>query len=92
MSIVVEVIFVSILVYRISTDIAEMSGPFEIFEWLRGYTLTSKRISPWVADGISCPICISFWLACIIALVTWRWEYLVSAGVTRLIIDWRNKE
>lgn len=91
MDIVWNVVFVSIIVYRASTDIAEMSGAFHMFEWLRGWALTNPRVPSWVSEGISCPICISFWFACIIALVTWRWEYLVSAGVTRLLMDWRNR-
>lgn len=87
-----ELLIVSIIVYRISTDFAEMDGPFNLFSRLRGAAMYNEHVSDWVVEGLNCAVCVSFWVACTIVLWTGDWRYFCAAGVTRLIIDWRNRK
>lgn len=61
-----EVIFfiaASFAVYRISTDMAWMSGPFHLYDYMRGWTLQKFGLHSWITEGVNCPICLSFWVA-----------------------------
>ena len=49
-------------VYRLATDLAWETGPFGLYASLRGSVMTRWPVS-WVAEGVTCPICWSFWLA-----------------------------
>lgn len=58
--------------YRLATDLAWESGPSRIYERVRGTIM--QRFGPHssVSEGISCPICLSLWLAPLIYLA---WLY-----------------
>lgn len=88
---IVSIIVWSLIVYRISSDIADMDGPFELFSKARQFAWNSKHIPLWVANGMECVICISFWITCIIVVITMQFELFACAGIVRLIADWRNK-
>ncbi len=62
MDIVVFIVF-SFAVYRVSTDIAWMSGPFHLFEIIRGTVMVKFGFAHWITEGVNCPICLSFWVA-----------------------------
>lgn len=49
----------SLAVYRLSTDLAIKAGPFHLFQ--RGRLLLIRLGLP--AQGVTCPVCISFWLS-----------------------------
>lgn len=51
----------ALAVYRISTDLAWEYGPFGLFAIMRGWAMT--HAPRWVAEGVTCPICWSFWLS-----------------------------
>jgi hypothetical protein len=50
-------------VYRLSTDFAWMSGPFHVFDVIRGMVLQKFGMYHWVTEGVNCPICLSFWFS-----------------------------
>lgn len=51
----------ALAVYRIATDLAWEYGPFGLFARMRGWAMT--HAPHWVAEGVTCPICWSFWLS-----------------------------
>lgn len=51
----------ALAVYRIATDLAWEYGPFGIYARMRGWAMTNAP--HWVAEGVTCPICWSFWLS-----------------------------
>jgi len=73
------------IVYRVASDIAEQDGPFEIFSLIRGWT-EHDAVPYWVWRGMQCPICISWWLAAIVAIYHADIRYFATAGVTVLIV------
>lgn len=62
MEVVLFAVF-SFAVYRLATDIAWMSGPFHVFDYIRGWVIQRFGIHSWITEGFNCPICLSFWLA-----------------------------
>lgn len=50
-------------VYRVATDMAWMSGPFHMFEIVRGFVMVKFGFLHWITEGVNCPICLSFWIA-----------------------------
>jgi hypothetical protein len=59
-------------VYRLAHMIANETGPAEAFYWLRGAVAQRwpgrlinehEYMQSWQEEGISCPLCLSFWLA-----------------------------
>jgi spore maturation protein SpmA len=89
MEIIISIVIWSLIVYRVASDIADMDGPFEVFVHLRSWVY--EHMPQWVFTGISCAICISWWLTGILVLVTGDWRLSAVAGVVRLIVDWRNR-
>lgn len=56
-------------VYRPARMIALEDGPGNVFQDLRGSLLKAPA---WVQKGISCPLCIGFWLAVLpAAILVW---------------------
>lgn len=90
MDILIHLLIWSLIIYRLATDFAEMDGPFEWFSRVRGFMILKSDKYPWIADGVFCPICISFWLTGILCVATWDYRYFACAGVVRLIVDWRH--
>lgn len=54
--------------YRVSTDLAWEGGPFGVYERVRGWVIQRYKVEHWLSDGITCPICISFWIALPVAI------------------------
>lgn len=84
MDAVIDIAIWSFIIYRISTDIAFMDGPADAFSIIRGWMIVYAP--DWVARGISCPICISFWLCCILIVVTGDWYLFAVAGVVTYLV------
>ena len=65
------IVILSILaVYRVSYLIAREDGPFNVAIRLRT-AVQMGRGDSWVAGGIACPLCISFWLSWVAAVIFW---------------------
>lgn len=45
--------------YRLGIMVSREKGPFELFQWLRERFMGNN----WVAEGIRCFYCVSFWVA-----------------------------
>lgn len=59
-------------VYRVAMMITREEGPFDVFDRLRAWAsrlpstpdIQPNRLRPhWIARGIACPLCVSFWLS-----------------------------
>lgn len=78
-------------VYRLATDLAWEDGPFDAYGTLRGRVLTRYGKDDWRSAGVSCPICISFWLSIPLAFVVAPWDatlvlyWLGIAGAAALL-------
>lgn len=59
-------ILLTLATYRLATDLAWESGPARLYERLRGAVMQRFGPDSSVTEGISCPICASFWLAPIV--------------------------
>lgn len=55
--------------YRLAYDISRMDGPFNAYTRLRGWAIGRWGDGHWVADGLNCPVCVSFWVALPFAVV-----------------------
>jgi hypothetical protein len=64
-------------IYRIAFMVAREEGPFDVFDRLRRWAndalparASHNRVTPhWIARGLACPLCISWWLALPAALI-----------------------
>ena len=63
-------ILACLAVYRLATDFAWEAGPGALYERIRGWALARYGADHWLSEGVSCPICLSFWLA-LPAAFTW---------------------
>lgn len=82
----ITIIAAWLIIYRIATDIAYMDGPFDAFAYLRGWIVQRYGSNHWVSHGIQCPICISLWIAIILAVVMMDWRIAAGAGFVTLAI------
>lgn len=67
---------VILAVYAISYSIALLPGPFAIFSDIRGWVDDRYGPKSWQAEGIGCPICVSFWLSWLGSALIW-WQGIV---------------
>ena len=56
-------ILATLIVYRLATDLAWESGPMRAYSALRGFVIVHAGAESWLSEGITCPICWSFWIA-----------------------------
>jgi len=56
---VTTTIIAALAVYRLSWALAFEQGPANVFQHIRG---AAERGPEWLAKGVSCPRCTSFWL------------------------------
>lgn len=60
----------SFATYRISRMLAQEEGPFELFLSLRTFIYMKwGKDRQWIQVGISCPLCISFYIGFIAAIL-----------------------
>lgn len=92
----VTLLILVLATYRLATDLAWESGPGRLYERLRGGVM--QRVGPdsSISEGVSCPICLSFWLAPVIYLA---WLYvpivvvlLAAAGGAALLARQKGGE
>jgi len=79
-----DILIWSLIVYRVSTDVAYMSGPFNVFEHVRTWCM--NHAPSWIVEGVNCPICISWWLAVGLVLYTQDYRFFACAGVVALVV------
>jgi hypothetical protein len=84
---IVDLLVAAFAVYRLSYAIAVEEGPFRAFararHWLGGDVQTT-----WIGRGVACPLCVSFWLAALAALIVdpTVLAWLGIAGMAALIL------
>lgn len=87
-------ILVALAVYRVATDLAWEDGPVEAFAWLRGQAHVRFGPAHWATNGLSCPICLSFWVTPLVLLL-WHTEarplvmWLAVAGAAAFLARWK---
>lgn len=73
-------------VFRVANMITREEGPFDVFVRLRG----SVGKKGWIARGLQCPLCISFWLSwAAVLLLPWLgWEQyiLLALGCAGVVL------
>lgn len=84
-----ELLIIALATYRVATDLAWEDGPLELFARFRGLMIERFGASSWIAEGVQCPICLSFWaaLACLGLALAGVWlplYWLAVAGAVAL--------
>lgn len=82
---IVEIVIFTLAVYRVSTDMAWMSGPFHVFEYFRGLIIQKFGIHSWITEGVNCPICLAFWVSTPIIFTHGIIEWLTIAGASAFL-------
>ncbi len=80
-----ELIVAVFAVYRVATDLAWEGGPGGLFERWRGWVMRWAGADSWIAEGIGCPICLSFWLALPLAFLWGVLPWLAIAGAAAFL-------
>lgn len=77
-----QFVIAGLAVYAVSYSIARLDGPFDVFSFMRGKVDPNQRT--WIGRGINCVLCVSIWVALIVALLLQAStiEWLGMAGVT----------
>ena len=88
----VTLLLLVLATYRVATDLAWEAGPFGCYAQLRGAVIQRLGGEHWASEGITCPICLSFWLAPAV-IVLYRWSpllvwWLAVAGAAALLARW----
>lgn len=75
------------LVFRLSHAVALEDGPFDIFSRLQARAGGGKN---WVGRGLSCVLCVSWWLAVPAVLLlypaTWAEAVLLWGGIAGAVV------
>jgi len=58
----------SLVVFGISYNLAETTGPFGLFKSFRE-SVSRRFPQEWVKGGVHCPICVSFWVSLPVSLL-----------------------
>lgn len=82
---VLTLIIAVFAVYRLATDLAWEDGPFALYARWRGWALSRYGAHDWRSEGVTCPICISFWLALPAAFVWGPLAWLGIAGAAAFL-------
>lgn len=86
----IELLLATLAVYRIATDLAWEDGPFDLYAWGRGWVMERYGADGWRSAGVSCPICLSFWLS-LPAIYFWGpLAWLGIAGAVALLVRIRS--
>lgn len=71
----ISLVVATFAVYRVSRMVALEEGPFEIFLNARGWAY-NKFEQVWVRRGLTCPLCISFYVALPAAVIIYFFNHL----------------
>lgn len=75
------------LVYRLAHAVANEDGPFDVFSRLQAWAGGGKN---WVGRGLSCILCVSWWLAVPAVLLlypaTWGDALLLWGGIAGTVV------
>lgn len=77
MTLLLQLLLITFGVYRCARAVALEDGPFFVFARLRGRAGGLPKQHAWVGYGLQCPLCISWWLAGVAAVLL-----IVTGGAT----------
>jgi hypothetical protein len=86
----ISLITCSLIVFGLSFAAALTEGPFGLFSSFRKF-VKSRSKHEWLRNGVSCPVCTSFWISAIVAaffatsVSEWAALWLTSFGATCLV-------
>lgn len=86
-----DLLLVGLVAYRLAKFITMEDGPFDIALKIREWIFRRYGPETWINKGLSCPYCVSFWLALIAAYLLAPeplWYWLAGAGVASLAFTW----
>lgn len=72
-------------VYRLATDLAWEDGPMSLYARWRGFVMARYGADDWRSEGVSCPICLSFWISFPAAFVWGPLAWLGIAGAAAFL-------
>lgn len=87
-----NIIIAVFAVYRLSTDFALEAGPYEVFSRARGWVIQRYGPDDWRSEGVSCPICVSFWVSLPAAFFWGPLGWLGIAGAASFLARVSNKD
>lgn len=64
-----DVVLAILATTRLAKLISEEAGPWRLAERLRSWVAARYGLDSWQFEGVSCPLCVSFWLAWGVALL-----------------------
>ena len=79
------IVLATLATYRLATDLAWEDGPLHLYSRWRGWVMARYGADDWRSEGVSCPICLSFWLALPAAFVWGPLYWLGIAGAAALL-------
>jgi hypothetical protein len=89
----VELATFLLAVFGVSVTVSTLDGPFGLCSMLRQWLQAKFRGTKhnWIAKGIACPICVSFWVSPIVAVLTLSGFEIVGfvlsgVGVTAVVV------
>jgi hypothetical protein len=73
----IMIVLATFATYRLSTDLAWESGPLGLYATWRGRVMQHYGADDWRSEGVSCPICWSFWVSIpfAVAVAPWDWTW-----------------
>lgn len=98
MSLLSFALVLSLGAYRLARIITMEDGPFDLAVKFREWVYTRFDENHWINRGLSCPYCVSFWLALLLALLAWQSPqmtillWLGAAGGSALLFSWEFHE
>lgn len=76
MTLALATLAATLAVYRLAFMVTREDGPLDVFTTLRSAASRlpdkvegNRRQPHWVARGISCPLCVSWWLSLVAAMI-----------------------
>ena len=85
---IIEFIIASFAVYRLSRMLATERGAFNLFENWRKFIYDKFGEESWVTDGVTCPLCVSFWVALLVSLWWWFGWATSQNSIADFILLW----
>lgn len=83
-------ILAALAIYRVAHMVTLETGPFGLCERWRGWVFMHAGKDSWITEGVNCPLCVSFWLSLIAALLlapveAWVLVWLGLAGAALVL-------
>jgi hypothetical protein len=83
-----RVIKVALAAARLAYLVTKEDGPFGVADALRQTVIARFGTDSWQAAGITCPVCVSFWLAAVAWLFPdWLLTWLSTAEIARQLVS-----